>query len=69
MWLIVLLAVFPFIIGSVMKPLEHVDETIWNNRIAEIILSTEDNTAKEKNPFFYSHLMIEDGVEGNYTSR
>lgn len=66
MWPIVLIAAFPFIIGSVIKPLETMDETIWNNRIAEMILSTEDQSLKDKSPFSHSQYMVEDDIKGNY---
>lgn len=64
MWQIILLAALPFITGGVIKPL---DDSIWKNKLAEIILDVEDNTIDGKGPVFHNH--IEDGIEGNYRSK
>lgn len=61
MWRFILVAAFPFIFGGVIKPL---DETIWKNRLAEVIL-TEDNTSHDKSSMFRNQFSMEDDVEGN----
>lgn len=67
MWQVILIAAFPFIIGGVIKPLGPLDETIWKSKLAEVILSEEDNTANGQNPAFQNQFPIEDDIDGNYT--
>lgn len=64
MWQIILIAAFPFVIGGVIKPLEPLDEMIWKNKFAEVILSAEENTANEKNSVFHNQFQMEDDLEG-----
>lgn len=64
MWQILLIAAFPFIIGSVIKPLEPLDETIWKNKLAEAILSAEEDTPNGKSTMLQNQFPMEDDVEG-----
>lgn len=63
MWQFILIGVFPLIIGSVMKPLETLDDTAWKSKLAAI-LSTEDNIAKNQNPSFPNQFLMDDDAEG-----
>lgn len=69
MWHIILITAFPFIIGGVIKPLETLDEAIWKNKLAQVILSVEDNTPNDKKTVFHNPFVIEDDTEGKTYSK